>query len=87
VRKPDQEWVGVLRLIEKHSMGDVESAVQRALERGSPRLSTVHLLLRQESEEHQRPVPIEIEREELAMLEVAAPELSAWDVLCEGGAR
>jgi hypothetical protein len=86
VRKADQEWVGVLRLMENHSMDDVESAVQSALERGSPRLSTVRMLLRQEGEEHQQPVPVELEREELARLEVAEPELSDWDVLCQGGA-
>ena len=87
VRKSDQEWVGVLRLMEDHSMEDVESAVQSALEHGSPRLSTVRMLLRQEGEEHQQPVPVELEREELARLEVAEPELSDWEVLCEGGAR
>ena len=87
VRKPDQEWVGVLRLMETNAMAEVESAVQGALERGSPRLQTVRMLLRQGSEEAFRPEPVEVEREELANLEVAEPELAAWDALCEGGLR
>lgn len=87
VRKPDQEWVGVLRLMEANTMEAVESAVQGALESDSPRLQTVRMLLRQRSEETFRPAPIELEREELATLEVAVPELAAWDVLCEGGQR
>ena len=75
------------RLMEANTMSAVESAVQGALERNSPRLQTVRMLLRQGSEEACRPEPIELEREELAMLEVAVPELAAWDVLCEGGLR
>ena len=85
VRRPDQEWIRVLRLLEKHSMSDVESAVRRALERGSARLETVHLMLRSARTELQSPVPIELEREDLAHLEVAEPELAAWDALCGGG--
>lgn len=87
VRKPDQEWVGVLRLMETHSMEEVEAAVHAALKRGSPRLQTVRLLLRQGSGSSERPAPIDLEREDLAALEVAEPELADWDVLCEGGPR
>lgn len=87
VRKPDQEWIGVLRLLETHSMEEVESAVLAALKRGSPRLETVRLLLRQVSEPSQRLAPIDLERKDLAELEVAEPVLSDWDALCEGGPR
>lgn len=88
VRKPDQEWVRILRLMESHSMDDVEAAVRQALDRGSSRLSTVHLLLRQGIENEQlRPAPIELERVDLREIEVAAPKLEAWDVLLEGGRR
>lgn len=85
VRKPDQEWIGVLRLIEKHEMSDVEAAVLGALERDSPRLHTVRMLLRQEGSDPSCAEPIELAREELAALDVAMPDLSAWDVLCTGG--
>jgi hypothetical protein len=87
VRKPDQEWIRVLRLLERHSMEEVEPAVRRALELGSPRLETVDLMLRRAAEDLHRPEPIELERAELARLVVAEPELAAWDVLCDGGGR
>ena len=52
-RKPDQEWVRMLRLMETHPAAVVErAAVERAvavaLERHSPRLETVRLILRQQ---------------------------------------
>ena len=47
-RKPDQEWVRMLRLMETHPAAAVERAVAVALERHSPRLETVRLLLRQQ---------------------------------------
>ena len=37
-RKPDQEWVRMLRLMETHPAATVERAVAVALERHSPRL-------------------------------------------------
>ena len=40
-RKPDQEWVRMLRLMETHPAAAVERAVTLALERHSPRLETV----------------------------------------------
>ena len=42
-RKPDQEWVRMLRLMETHPAAAVERAVAAALERHSPRLETVRL--------------------------------------------
>ena len=47
-RKPDQEWVRMLRLMETHPAAAVEHAVAVALERHSPRLETVRLILRQQ---------------------------------------
>ncbi len=47
-RKPDQEWVRMLRLMETHPAAAVERAVTAALERHSPRLETVRLILRQQ---------------------------------------
>jgi len=87
-RKPDQEWVCILRLLEEHSPSEVEEAVQAALERGSPRFDTVQMILRQESTGPPRAmVPPVTERVELLAIEIAEPELSAWDVLCPGGER
>ena len=47
-RKPDQEWVRMLRLMETHPAAVVERAVTAALERPSPRLETVRLILRRQ---------------------------------------
>ena len=47
-RKPDQEWVRMLRLMETYPAAAVERAVRAALERHSPRLATVRLILRQQ---------------------------------------
>jgi hypothetical protein len=85
VRKPDQEWISVLRLMETHPMAVVELAVRHSLERGSARLQTVRMLLRLDGEEHQRSTPIELTRHDLAVLQVAAPNLEAWDALHAGG--
>jgi hypothetical protein len=84
VRKPDQEWIRVLRLLERHDMAEVEAAVLGALERCSPRLQTVQMLLRHEGADPPRAEPVESQREELAALDVAIPDLTAWDVLCRG---
>ena len=46
-RKPDQEWVRMLRLLDTYPAPAVEAAVAAALARDSPRLETVRLLLRQ----------------------------------------
>ena len=45
-RKPDQEWVRMLRLMETHPAAAVERAAQAARERHSPRFETVRLILR-----------------------------------------
>ena len=85
-RKPDQEWVRMLRLMETHPPAAVERAVAAALERGSPRLETVRLILRQQ-QSGPPPVcpPVTGVRPELARIAVPAPTLSAYDALVEGG--
>ena len=84
-RKPDQEWVRVLRLMEAHSMNEVERAVIEALERGSPRLETVQMILRQESEaDFLIANPASLEHSDLLAIEIAEPNLADWDALCAG---
>ncbi len=82
-RKPDQEWIGVLRLLEEHPMERVAAAVRAALLQGSPRLETVRLLLRSAEEERAQVEPVALERDDLAGLAVAAPALERWDELVE----
>ena len=84
-RKPDQEWVRMLRLMETHPTAAVERAATAALERHSPRLETVRLILRQQ-EAGPPPVcpPVTEMRPELARIAVPAPTLSAYDALVEG---
>ena len=80
-RKPDREWVKVLRLLEEHEQPEVEAAVQEALRSGSPRYETVRLLLRRAQRAGMpqvRPVPV---RAELAAMRVPEPVLEAYDVL------
>ena len=81
-RKPDQEWVRMLRLMETHPAAAVERAVTLALERHSPRLETVRLILRQQ-QAGPPPVcrPVMGVRPELARITVPAPTLAAYDVL------
>ena len=84
-RKPDREWVRMLRLMETHPAAAVERAVRAALERHSPRLETVRLILRQQ-EAGPPPVcpPVTDVRPELARIAVPTPTLSAYDALVEG---
>ena len=84
-RKPDQEWVRMLRLMETHPAAAVERAVRAAVERHSPRLETVRLILRQQ-QAGPPPVcrPVAGVRPELARVAVPAPRLSAYDALVGG---
>ena len=84
-RKPDQEWVRMLRPMETHPAAAVEYTVRAALDRHSPRLETVPLILRQQ-ETGPPPVcpPVTGVRPELARMAVPAPTLSAYDALVEG---
>ena len=84
-RKPDQEWVRMLRLLETYPAPAVEAAVAAALARDSPRLETVRLLLRQRAAGPRpaiRPVPTV--RADLARIAGPAPTLAAYDVLTGG---
>ena len=84
-RRPDREWVQVLRLLEAHPEAEVEAAVAEALECGSPRLETVRLLLRRR-DEAALPVlqPAPVARADLAQLQVPQPTLAAYDALWGG---
>lgn len=82
-RKSDQEWIGVLRLLEEHPQEKVGAAVRAALAQGLPRLETVRLLLRTEGEERVAVEPVALERAELRDLVVAAPKLERWDEILE----
>ena len=75
----------MLRLMETHPAAAVERAVTASLERHSPRLETVRLILRQQ-QNGRPPVcrPVTGVLPELAEIAVPAPTLSAYDVLVEG---
>lgn len=83
VRKPDREWIRVLRLTEKHPVADVAAAAELALEQGSPLLSTVAALLRVTEEAPLRVEAAPVAREDLAAISVAPPALDAYDRLGE----
>jgi len=85
VRRPDREWVQVLLLLEEHALEVLEEAVRSALERGSPSLETVRMLLRQRASELPVLAPAPIARAELAEIEVAPAELAGYDELFGGG--
>jgi transposase len=84
-RRPDREWVQILRLLEDHPEAEVEAAVDEALTRGSPRLETVRLLLRRRDErDAPRLAPAPVARPDLATVTVEPPTLSAYDTLWGG---
>ena len=79
-RKPNQEWVRMLRLMETHPAAAVERAVAVALERHSPRLETVRLILRQQQAGPPAACqPVAGVRPDLAQITVPAPTLAAYD--------
>lgn len=83
-RKPDQEWVQVLRLVEEHDADLVEAATLEALERGSGRLETIRQILRQQERgpvvrtNHAPPGDPAFDE-----LEIEVPELSRYDAIGE----
>ncbi|MGH8674085.1 MAG: IS21 family transposase [Burkholderiales bacterium] len=86
VRKPDREWVRVLRLLEEHSMEELECAVGSALERVSPSLETIRMLLRHQASETPAIAPAEVASAALAAIEVAPADLEGYDQLVGGAA-
>ncbi|MGH9362832.1 MAG: IS21 family transposase [Thermoanaerobaculia bacterium] len=84
-RKPHQEWIRVLRLLEVHPLEQVEAAVKEAFERSSPRLETIRMLLRQEAQAPTVVEPAQVRHPALAALTVAAPALESYDALLEAG--
>jgi transposase len=77
-RKPEREWIQVLRLLEKHPQEQVVAAVQEALERGSPRLETIQLILRSQRQTPPAPAErLELERADLAGIQIAPATLDA----------
>jgi len=85
VRKGDQEWITVLKLIGQHGLDEVAQAAREALDRNSARHATIEMLLRQGRGEHVALEPLVLAREELASVNVAQPDLRRWDALLELG--
>lgn len=77
-RKPDREWVQVLRLMEDHPPGEVEQAVRAALDAATPRYESVRLLLRGEGSSGEV-APVPIRRADLRAMQVVDPDLEAYD--------
>lgn len=77
-RKPDQEWVKVLRLMEDHPLEEVEQAVGAALAADTPRYESVRVLLRPPQRDTETP-PAPVCRADLAAMTIAEPDLSAYD--------
>jgi transposase len=78
-RKPDREWVQVLRLMETHALEEVADAVRCALAADTPRYESVRLLLRSGDGDPGPVAPAPVGREDLAAVRVEAPDLSAYD--------
>ncbi len=81
-RKPNQEWIKVLLLMNEHGEGAVTAAVQSALDQGVPRFESIQLILRAADhvEAHIRPAPI---RSGLEEYDVPEPNLAGYDNLLE----
>ena len=75
-RKPDQEWVRMLRLMETHPAAAVERAVSVALERHSPRPAHLAAAAGRPASGVSARV-----RPDLARIDVPAPTLAAYDAL------
>jgi len=83
IRKPSQEWVRVLRLTEDHSRDDVEAAIELAFEQGSPRYATIKTLLRVVQDDPRAADPVQIDRADLAAIDVEPADLALYDALSE----
>ena len=81
-RRPDREWIQVLRLVEEYAFEEVEVAVREALSAGTPGLESIQMLLRRRQEgDRPLPGPVAVPHAELAALDVAVPALDAYDTL------
>ncbi|MHC4137005.1 MAG: IS21 family transposase [Planctomycetota bacterium] len=78
-RKPDREWVQVLRLVEGRPLDEVAQAVCAALRAETPRLESIRLLLRSRNGDAAPVAPVAIDRADLAAVRVATPDLGAYD--------
>ncbi|MHC4579793.1 MAG: IS21 family transposase [Planctomycetota bacterium] len=78
-RKPDREWVKVLRLMEDFPLEEVETAVRAALAAATPRYESVRLLLRGRGPARDAVAPVLVDRDDLATVRVAEPDLEAYD--------
>ena len=86
VRRPDREWVRVLRLLEEHAMDELEGAVTEALRRASPNLETIRMLLRHKRGEMPVIAPAQVASAALAAIDVAPANLEGYDQLVGGAA-
>lgn len=82
-RHPDREWVEVLKLMLTHAEEDVALAAAASIERGSPRLATVRMLLRRDDLPPRPAEPVVLSRQDLAEVAVEKPDLSGYDRLVE----
>lgn len=78
-RKPDREWVQVLRLVENSSLEKVERAVRTALAQNTPRLESIRLLLRGKGPDGTAIASTSVRRDDLKAIQVAEPDLEAYD--------
>lgn len=82
-RRPDREWVEVLRLMLRHPMEEVARAAEVALDKGSPRLATIQALLRREEGPPAPVEPVSIRRDDIAAVAVEKPDLTRYDELAK----
>jgi transposase len=80
-RHADREWTETLLLVKSHGWSEVVAATELALEQGSPRRATIVRLLRSVAAEEAPAVTVPVGDATLAAIEVAAPDLTAYDVL------
>jgi len=80
-RKSDQEWVSVLLLTQTFEQADVERATRKAIDRHSPRLATIEMILRQSQEKGGAIDPLHLKDSIGSDIVVAEPVLLMYDTL------
>ena len=84
VRKPDREWIEVLKLSAGRGVAPLALAVAEAMAHGSPRLATIQEILRKKEAPDLPPTAVAaVARADLRALVVAPPSLRSYDVLGE----